>query len=186
MLLDRLNLATTIADLCKLIPLRWDYKQKKARKGFFVILEGMKNFFFLILGLVIIIGSIFLFLNKPALTKDNTGVIKINDTSIRVEIADTPDKQKQGLSGRTDLASDTGMLFTFDTPGKYGFWMKDMNFAIDIVWIDEKFYVIGIEKEVTPDTFPQVFYPDQAVKYVLELPAGSSDKYRIEKGAVVQ
>ena len=78
------------------------------------------------------------------------------------------------------------MLFIFDSPAQYGFWMKDMDFAIDIVWIDEKFHVVDVDKEVLPETFPQVFYPDQAVVYVLELPAGTVDKYQIATSTVVQ
>ncbi|MEX2014012.1 MAG: DUF192 domain-containing protein, partial [Parcubacteria group bacterium] len=68
----------------------------------------------------------------------------------------------------------------------HGFWMKDMHFAIDIVWIDENFRIVGIEKEVRPETFPQVFRPDQPIKYVLELPAGYSERHDIGVGAVVQ
>ncbi|MDZ4205761.1 MAG: DUF192 domain-containing protein [Patescibacteria group bacterium] len=146
----------------------------------------MKNFFFLILGLIVIFGSIFLFFRQSLVIESRVKVIKINDTSVKVEIADTPETRAKGLSGRETLPTDTGMLFVFGSSEQYGFWMKDMNFAIDIVWIDEKFYIIGIEKGVLPETFPQVFYPEQTVKYVLELPAGFTDKYRIDIGAMVQ
>lgn len=142
----------------------------------------MKNFFFLILGLVIIIGSAFLFLEKRLVQENLTKIVKINETSILAEIADIPEARALGLSGREALTDNTGMLFIFDQPAKYGFWMKDMNFAIDIVWINEELYVIGVEKNVSPKTFPQIFHPDQAVKYVLELPAGFADEYRIDIG----
>jgi len=146
----------------------------------------MKNSFFLILGLIIIGGSIFLFWGQTQTLNTKTKIIKINDTSIKVEVADTPETRVQGLSGKKRLVDNTGMLFVFDSPARYGFWMKDMNFAIDIVWIDEKFHIIGIEREVSPETFPQIFYPPQAVKYVLELPAGAANRYHIGIGAVVQ
>ena len=113
-------------------------------------------------------------------------IIKINDREITAEVADAAETRSRGLSGRESLQEGTGMLFIFDSPAQYGFWMKDMNFAIDIVWIDEKFHVVGIDKEVSPETFPQVFYPDQPVKYVLELPTGAVDKYRIATGIVIQ
>ena len=134
----------------------------------------IKNAFFLILGLVIIFGSIFLFVEKRLDLGNNAKIVKINDTSIKVEIADTVESRAQGLSGKKTLQDGTGMLFIFDEPGQYGFWMKDMNFAIDIVWISESFEVIGIEHEVTPETFPTIFYPPGPVRYVLELPAGFS------------
>ena len=134
----------------------------------------IKNAFFLILGLVIIFGSIFLFVEKRLDLGNNAKIVKINDTSIKVEIADTVESRAQGLSERKILRDGTGMLFIFDSSGQYGFWMKDMNFSIDIVWISESFEVIGIEHEVTPETFPTIFYPPGPVRYVLELPAGFS------------
>src|SRR3989344_6404506 len=132
----------------------------------------MKDFFFLIVGLAVISGSLFLFLARPIIPRDETKILKINGVEVRVEVADTQETREIGLSDREVLQTDTGMLFIFDKPGRHGSWMKDMNFAIDIVWIDEKSQVVGLERDVSPETFPQVFYPDRAVKYVLEIPAG--------------
>lgn len=144
----------------------------------------MRNFFYLLLGLFIITGSIYLFLSKPY--DNNSKTIKIGNISISVEIADTLELRQQGLSGREMMPELTGMFFIFESPAQYKFWMKDMNFPIDIVWIDENFYIINIEKRVSPKTFPQTFSPDRPAKYALELPAGFSDKYRIEPGAMIQ
>ena len=146
----------------------------------------MKDFLFLILGLTIIFGSVFLFFGRTFTRDDKIKVIKINNTNIEVEIADTPKTREKGLSGRRALSESMGMLFIFDSPSQYGFWMKDMRFGIDIVWIDENLKIVGIEKKTSPETFPQIFYPDRPIKYVLELPAGFSDKYNIGIGAVVQ
>lgn len=146
----------------------------------------MKNFFLLILGLILILGSIFLFFERISFREDQTKIVKINGTSIEVEVVDTSETRAQGLSGREVLPEGTGMLFIFNNPGQYEFWMKDMNFAIDIVWIKEDFYIVGIEKNVSPGTFPQIFYPSQDIKYVLELPSGYTEKYSIDTGAVVQ
>lgn len=52
-------------------------------------------------------------------------------------VADTPQKRQQGLSGREKLLPNTGMFFKFDTLEQQGIWMKDMNFSIDILWLDE-------------------------------------------------
>lgn len=144
----------------------------------------MKNSFFFILGLIIILGSIFLFFQR-ALEENQTKTIRINDVEIEVEIADTSAVRELGLSNRETLLDGTGMLFVFDNSSQYGIWMKNMNFSIDIAWIDEELQVIGIEKDVTPETFPQIFYPKSAIKYALELPAGTLDKYRIDIGGIV-
>ena len=138
------------------------------------------------MGLAVISGSLFLFLTRPIIPRDETKILKINGVEVRVEVADTQETREIGLSDREVLQTDTGMLFIFDKPGRHGFWMKDMNFAIDIVWIDEKSQVVGLERDVSPETFPQVFYPDRAVKYVLEIPAGTARRYRIDSGTVIQ
>ena len=139
----------------------------------------------LTLGLIIVGGSVFLFFNRPLEVESKTRFVKIGDTSIEVEIVDTPRARTKGLSGRKTLPDGTGMLFVFDQGGEYGFWMKEMNFAIDIVWIDEGLEVVGITERLTPETFPEIFYPPRKVMYVLELPAGTSRNIGIDKGVIV-
>lgn len=103
------------------------------------------------------------------------GTVKIGEKEIKVEIADNEALRKQGLSGRKSLEEGRGMLFVFDRPDKYSFWMKGMKFSIDILWFDEN-KLIWMEREVSPETYPQVLYPHSASKYVLEVPAGYSVK----------
>lgn len=99
-----------------------------------------------------------------------------------VDIADTPLRQSQGLSGRSSLTPNTGMLFVFDTPGDYGFWMKDMLFSIDIIWIGEDKKITYIEKNATPGSYPESFSSPDDSLYVLEIPAGDSEKYNFSVG----
>ncbi|MEK7176049.1 MAG: DUF192 domain-containing protein [Patescibacteria group bacterium] len=101
--------------------------------------------------------------------------LKIGDKTILVEIADTTEKLARGLSGRKSLSPGSGMLFVFSEIGSYGFWMKDMKFPIDIAWlerIDNSFRIVGIERNVSPESFPHVFYPPVPIKYVVETNAG--------------
>ena len=134
-----------------------------------------KDFLLLIIGIAFVLGCIFIFAQRKI--QDNIGTIKLNNKAISVEISDTDEERAQGLSGREDLALGTGMLFVFENPAIHGFWMKDMKFDIDIVWINEAGDVLGVEKNISPDTYPEVFDPDEPVKYVLELKAGEADKY---------
>ena len=83
------------------------------------------------------------------------------------------------------MPPDTGLIFVFDTPGKYGFWMKNMKFSIDIAWIDETLQVVGVERLINPDTYPKVFYPPGNIKYVLEIGAGEAQKYGIDIGQFI-
>src|SRR3989344_5288383 len=64
--------------------------------------------------------------------------ISFGGVSLVTDVADTPELRQLGLSGKKSLEKDSGMLFVFDTTGIYGFWMKEMAFPIDVIWIDEK------------------------------------------------
>ena len=101
-----------------------------------------------------------------------TAVIKIGGFNMKVELANTPQQHQKGLSSRTSLDYDKGMLFVFENPIIPSFWMKDMNFSIDIIWIDEDFAIIDIEHSISPESFPETFSPPQSVSYVLEVNAG--------------
>lgn len=110
--------------------------------------------------------------------------------TIEAEVADTPASREQGLSGRTELKEGRGMLFVFDYSGTYAFWMKDMKFAIDMVWINQDKVVVHIERNATPESYfdfnpPKTFVNIPEAKYVLEIPAGASDKYGIYLGTKV-
>ena len=108
--------------------------------------------------------------------------IKIGEVEISAEIADTDAKRAQGLSGRETLGEYEGMLFVFPRADYYGFWMKDMRFPIDIVWIGEDMRIVGITKNVSPETFPEVFRPPLPARYVLETKSGLADTRAIEIG----
>lgn len=157
----------------------------------------MKDKLYLILGLAFILGSIYLFLQKPAperyqAEKENWtteeiifpgNILQFGEKTIQIEVADSEEEIAQGLSGKEALEKGNGLLFIFETSGKYGFWMKDMRFPIDIIWMDESFTVVGVERRVSPETFPAIFYPEMDVKYVLEVSAGVADELGIDRGS---
>ncbi len=101
-----------------------------------------------------------------------TRLITVEDTSYTVLVADTNQKRITGLSNRAILPDQIdGMLFIFDEPASHGIWMKDMNFTIDILWLDTDFTVVHRENSISPDTFPQSFSSPIPALYVLELPS---------------
>jgi uncharacterized membrane protein (UPF0127 family) len=124
--------------------------------------------------------------SAPTASTPNAGLktetIMLGATPIKVEVADTDASRTQGLSDRTSLASGSGMLFVFDPPQSPGFWMKDMNFSLDMVWVGVDNSIIKIDKDVAPSTYPNAFFPPSPVKFVLELPAGFSDAQSIKVG----
>jgi len=110
----------------------------------------------------------------------NEGEIKIGGKIIIVEISDDTCKRNLGLSFRKEIFSDEGMFFIFENEGNYGFWMKDMNFPIDIIWLDKEYNIVHIEKKVSCDSYPEIFGKDIISSYVLELQAGFVDKNNIK------
>ena len=101
-----------------------------------------------------------------------TTTIHVAEARVVVEIADTPAARERGLGGRDVLPAGRGMLFDMGSDAEWGFWMKDMRFAIDIVWLARDGTVVYIAANVAPDTYPQVFAPPSPAYWVLELPAG--------------
>ena len=108
--------------------------------------------------------------------------VRWRDQNFNLIIADSDSERVQGLSGRAELAKDEAMLFVFEESARWGIWMKDMNFAIDIVWLDEHKQVVHIERQVEPDTYPQVFTPTTDSRYVVEFPAGTVDSLGVKNG----
>lgn len=113
--------------------------------------------------------------------------ITVGDKTVYVYLADTEAKRELGLSGRESLAADEGMLFIFPIEGKPSFWMKDMKFPIDMLWIANDGSIIYIKENVSPDTYPEQFAPDTGLaRYVLELPAGYSKEHGLDIGSRVE
>lgn len=135
-----------------------------------------------IAGVVIVTVSLF---SQNNLTEPCRTTVSIGTVTYVVEVADTPAARERGLSGRESLAEKTGMLFVFEKSLIPGFWMKDMRFPIDIVWIRENKTVAGVVENFTPASFPRVENPDEPVRYVLEIPAGTVKKEKVELNAPV-
>ena len=109
--------------------------------------------------------------------------IKINGADIQVEIADTPEKQEKGLSGRDSLPEGQGMLFVFPKSDHYSFWMKDMKFGLDFVWIEGD-KVVEITPRVRPEDYqpPKAMISGEKVDKVLEISAGMAEKLSVKVG----
>ncbi|MEX0916501.1 MAG: DUF192 domain-containing protein [Candidatus Spechtbacterales bacterium] len=99
--------------------------------------------------------------------------LSLAGTTLNVEVADDAIERAQGLSGRASLQPNTGMLFLFGEPVLASFWMKDMNFALDILWIRDG-VVVDITQNIpapTGDELP-TYQPNEPVDMVLEVNAG--------------
>lgn len=100
-------------------------------------------------------------------------------------VADTEEKRIQGLSNKVFLPSNTSMLFEFDKSDIHGIWMKDMNFPIDIIWLDKNKKIINLISNAEPKTYPHVFYPPEESLYILEVRAGLIKDKALKLGDVI-
>jgi len=96
----------------------------------------------------------------------------IGETALKVEIVDTLQERAKGLSGRDNLKQKEGLFFVFEEDDYHGIWMKDMNFSIDIIWLDSTMQIVDYKENASPDSYPKVFKPQKKSRYVLEVPAG--------------
>ena len=136
-------------------------------------------------GLLALITYLFSAIFDTTNTEEGARQLAIGETSYELLVADTPAQQIQGLSGHPGLKENEGMLFIFSDSEERSFWMKDMNFPLDIIWIDETKRVAGFVENATPESFPEMFNSEVPVQYVLEVNAGDVAKKGIEVGDTV-
>lgn len=132
----------------------------------------------LIAGLILAVVATALYVIMPQLRPQ--AMVHLGDGIFRARIARTVEQRQEGLSGVQYLNDDEAMLFVFDQDGRWSIWMKDMNFPIDIVWLDANQKVIYVVKNASPDSYPAtVFTPKTSARYVVEIKAGMVDRQRI-------
>ena len=135
--------------------------------------------------LTLAIGAAYVARTTPNM---HTGMptLRIGDHILRLLIARTPDEITKGLSGHAKLPQDMGMLFYFDTPGIYPFWMPNMRFPLDIIWIRD-----GVVQEIAQLGAPisgqpiPLYTPSVKADHVLEIDAGQAAAYGFIPGAKV-
>lgn len=124
-------------------------------------------------------------------TGTTEGSITINDKKFNLYVADTVEELQKGLSGRDNLKDDEGMLFVFSEKGEHAFWMRDMKFPIDIIFINDN-KIVDIYRNVQPpednSSTSQLptYAPSEPSNYVLEVKAGLSEKNDITEGDTVK
>jgi len=112
----------------------------------------------------------------------NTIPVTLAGVPVQASVADTMSTRIKGLSGTPYLPDDVVKLFAFGVPGTHSIWMKDMNYAIDILWIAQSGEIIHIEENVSPDTFPDSFASPVPVWFVVETNAGFVERHGVSLG----
>ncbi|MBI3442514.1 MAG: DUF192 domain-containing protein [Candidatus Sungbacteria bacterium] len=165
--------------------------------------DKIKSYIGYLVGTAVVVGALFWFVSAhmpslsaapvsavPPVSRENRmpdqaiPSVQIAATKIEIEIATTTAAQQKGLSGRNSLPADRGMLFVFSRPAAYRFWMPDMRFPIDIIWINDN-KIVDADEDVSPrfDPAHPVFYtPARLVQYVLEVNAGFMKRNKLHAG----
>jgi uncharacterized protein len=114
--------------------------------------------------------------------------VTVNGVPLVADLAITGEQRTKGLAVKDSLAENESMLFYFPKANEYAFWMKDMKFPIDIIWLDTDRKVIHIEHSLEPcdsDACP-LYKPEGKTQYVLETVAGFAQKYNVIEGTIVE
>lgn len=123
----------------------------------------------------------------PAEGQFAPATVTIGAATFTLELARTPQERAVGLSGRTHLPEDHGMLFIFDSDARHGFWMKDTLIPLDIIWLDSDGVVVDVQtmqpEPGVPDPLLTVYRPSAPARYVLEVNAGLAQRHGIQPGA---
>lgn len=102
----------------------------------------------------------------------DTRTVKLGSQTYKLQVASTEAAKEKGLGDRNSLATGHGMEFPYTTAGQQCFWMKDMRFSIDIIWLNSASKVVKIEPNLSPSTYPKSYCAD--AQYVVELNAGQA------------
>jgi len=147
----------------------------------------MRKFFVLLGVLFLLIVGIFI--GQKYLQTPKAPTATINNHTFDLEIAKTPKEKETGLSAKKTLKKDSGMLFPFEKPGYYTFWMKNMKFPIDIIFIRDG-RIVAIHKNVKPpkglNENLSIYNSSEPADMVLEINAGLSEKYTFKEKDLVK
>lgn len=145
------------------------------------VLRHVRGYAEVFVAIVLVVGTIsFGSLIDAHRTPQNT--LAMGGMVFKAEIVSSSAALEKGLSGRESLAPDAAMVFVFDTTKEWCFWMKDMQFSIDIIWLDEAKRIVHLEPELSPATYPEQYCPATPARYVAEVVAGSASQLGLKLG----
>lgn len=138
--------------------------------------------FITLLGLFLLFNFYFLKSQNNSHHQNEITIHFDDEVNLKTQVSDTTAKRTVGLSNHSLLKKDEAMLFIFERSGYYGFHMPDMNFPIDIFWLDENRKIIYVKESAQPEDYPEVYTPPQPALYVIETIDGFADEYNAQIG----
>lgn len=111
--------------------------------------------------------------------------VQLADATFNLFIADTDIERSNGLSGIKNMDLNEGVAFIFEKPGQKVFWMKDMLFPLDFVYI-HKHRVVEVKENVLPSSYPNTIVNQMPASIIIELNAGQVKLKNIKVGDVLE
>ncbi|MBI4268665.1 DUF192 domain-containing protein [Candidatus Uhrbacteria bacterium] len=119
-------------------------------------------------------------------TDSAPNILSLGTEAVKMDALTTKQEQMKGYTNRKRPADNHGFLYVLDKPSRYAYWMKNMLFTTDVVWLDETMKVVDLRSSIAPQTYPdQIFEPIQPASYMLEFPDGFIARHGVEAGDVV-
>ena len=115
--------------------------------------------------------------------------VSIDGLQLSAEIPTTRELMAKGLAVKNELRENESMLFVYEEPSRHSFWMKDMRFPIDIMWVDSNGRIVHIEEKLEPCPFAPVcpsYAPNADSQYVLETVSGFAQRHNIDLGTYIK
>jgi uncharacterized membrane protein (UPF0127 family) len=115
--------------------------------------------------------------------------VSIDGLQLSAEIPTTRELMAKGLAVKNELRDNESMLFVYEEPSKQSFWMKDMRFPIDIIWIDSNGRIVHIEENLEPCPLAPIcptYAPNADSQFVLETVSGFAQRHNIGLGTYVR
>jgi uncharacterized membrane protein (UPF0127 family) len=139
-------------------------------------------------GWLVVCGAILVFVGVAVVNIDrhhrsdtaNTMKLHAGSSHYTLDVASTEVEQEKGLGDRLVMDTDKGMIFPFFGDNQRCFWMKDMHFPLDIIWVDSDKKVTHIQPNLYPGSYPQQYCA--TAQYVIELNAGEAAKNHMSVG----
>ena len=112
------------------------------------------------------------------------GTVVLGGVEVQVELAQTAEGQSKGLSGRETIAEGEGMLFIFEQEGRTGFWLKNVRFPLDLIWINKDKKIVDIQPNAHPCQADDclTYYPHKDASFGLEVNAGFVARHKLRIG----
>lgn len=139
---------------------------------------------FLLLAAVVLLGRMFERVDRAQNLPISS--ISIDGHHLMAMIADDDQERLVGLSGRNSLPKGQALILSHAKPTSGGIWMKDMKISIDVLWVTADGKVVGLIKELRPESYPKVYYSSIPVTTVVELPAGYIEAHKIHYGSTLR